>query len=66
MYKIQKKDIKNLQLGRNQPVGKSQKEMEINIVKNRKILKRKQIGEICMSGKCVAAGYLGIKNQKIY
>ena len=46
-------------------MGKSQKEMEINIVKNRKILKRKQIGEICMSGKCVAAGYLGhIKNQK--
>jgi len=65
MYKIQKKDIKNLQLGKNQPVGKSHKEMEINIVKNRKILKRKQIGEICMSGKCVAAGYLGhIKNQR--
>lgn len=65
MYKIKNKDIKNLLIGKNQPVGKSQKEMEINIIKNKKILKKKEIGEICMSGKCVASGYLGhIKNKR--
>ena len=32
MYKIQKKDIKNLQLGRNQP-GENQKEMELTLLK---------------------------------
>ena len=65
MYKIKKKDIKNLILGKNQPVGKSEKKMKISILKNKKILQQNKIGEICMSGKCVAAGYLGdVKNKK--
>ena len=39
--------------------------MEINIIKNKKNFKEKEIGEICMSGKCVASGYLGhIKNKR--
>ena len=42
MYKIKNKDIKNLLIGKNQPVGKSQKEMEINIIKNKKIFKEKR------------------------
>lgn len=65
MYKISNKDNKNLLLGKNLPVGISERRMEINVLKNKKIVKNNTIGEICMSGNCVASGYLGhIKNKK--
>ena len=65
MYKVSNRDTNNLILGKSLPVGKSEKRMEVNILKNKKVVKSNTAGEICMSGDCVAAGYLGhIKNKR--
>lgn len=67
MYKIKKKDLKILSKGKSIPVGKSHKMMELRIMKNKKIVKENNIGEICMFGSCVSQGYIGdSKNSKKY
>lgn len=67
MYKIKKKDIKNIFNGKSIPVGKSHPLMELKILKNKKEIKKNKVGEICMIGKSVSLGYLGnIKNSKNY
>lgn len=67
MYKISKKDFKSLYQGKSIPVGKSHRLMKLKILRNKKIIKKNNIGEICMIGKCVSQGYLGnSKNSKNY
>ncbi len=67
MYKISKEDFNSLHQGKSIPVGKSHRLMELKIMRNKKILKKNKIGEICMIGKCVSQGYLGnSKNSKSY
>ena len=67
MYKVSKKDLKNLADGKSIPVGRSHKLMEVKILRNKKEVKNGLEGEICMIGKCVSLGYLGSnKNSKNY
>lgn len=68
MYRITKKDQKELLEGKSIPVGESHRLMNINILdKRKKTVKKNVIGEICLTGKCVSKGYIGDKkNSKNY
>ena len=67
MYRVKKKDIKNILNGKSIPVGKSHPLMELKILKDKKEIKKNKAGEICMIGKSVSLGYLGnSKNSKNY
>ena len=67
MYKIQNKDLKSISLGKSIPVGKSDAQMQIKILDNKKEVKKNIVGEICMIGNCVSQGYIGSsKNSKNY
>ena len=67
MYKLTNKDKENILKGKSIPVGKSHPLMEIKIIKDKKVSKKGEIGEICMLGNCVSKGYIeNDKNSKNY
>ena len=65
MYKIRKRDLSSISMGKSIPVGKSDPQMKIKILKGKKEIKKNKVGEICMIGNCVSQGYLGNSKNSI-